>query len=139
MSRHVLRPAIPVKPLVIAAVLSIIGAGTAVLGGSYGASWAIWLGIAELVAGVGVLALALLAWRRGDVTVDLTDEGYRVEMPDGSVSSGDWEDVRKVDRIGDRLVFHHDAERRTVLAGRGIGVLERDLATHLDASRGYGA
>jgi hypothetical protein len=139
MTTHVLRPAVPLRSYVVAAVLAILGVAI-VLSSRFGANlWLLLLGALVLADAVVLVLMTTLSSRRARVAVDLDDTGYVIHSRDGDVH-GRWEQVTRVTRSedGTQLVFHQGAETRLVLIGRDVALLENDVVHYLDKNRGYG-
>ncbi len=139
MATHVLRPAVPLRSFVVAAVLAVVGAAM-VLGSRVGGNlWLLGLGGLLLADSVALVLMTTLSSRRARVAIDLDETGYVVHSREGDIR-GRWDAVTRVTRSedGTRLVFHQGAEQRLVLIGRDVGSLENDVVHYLDKNRGYG-
>ena len=143
MTTFVVRPRLPMRAFVLAALLSMLGA----LGITLSAATAIsqvwmWVSAAVLLVGVLLVITALTSMRRLRTYVDLDDTGWEVRTP-GGTRRGDWSDVTKVTIAvrGDRLTLHHRDGRRTHIVAPGptdeMQAMATDIATRLDANRGY--
>lgn len=139
---HVLNPPLPIRPVALSAGLAVIGAGVIVAGSAAGVPVAaVVIGWIALVAAIGLIVLAWVAWRKMRVRVELDDDGYTINGP-GIVEQGHWKEVTRVTQSPSSLVIHHGEQRRVQLVGLpGMGgaltALADDLAKRLDASRGY--
>lgn len=138
-------PRPPVRAYALAGLIAAVGAVLAVVASSAGwGSGAVALGLALLVAGVVLLAAAVVAARRMRVRVDLTESGYHISGPGGD-REGPWSEVSRITLAADghRLTLHHSPEHRTLLVtpnGPHDAELERlgqAMARRLDADRGY--
>ena len=138
---YTINPRPPLRAFVLAAVLSVIGALVIVVGGS--TVWNI-LGGLVLVAGLGLLVMALISMRTMRVFVDLDDEGFHVHGP-GIDKKKAWKDVTRVSLSQDEthLVFAHgEVERTHLFCPGGPGdeeftALLEDITKRLDKDRGY--
>lgn len=142
---HVLRPRPPVRAFALAAVLSVVGAFLTILLVAKGVpmGWVV-VGIVILAFGVALLVAAVISMVRLRTYVDLSDEGWTVRGPSGR-RSGSWDDVTKVtiSYNGAHLTLCHGQVARTHIIAPGniaseeMKALAEDVATYLDASRGY--
>ena len=143
MTTFVVRPRLPMRAFVLAALLSMLGA----LGITLSAATAIsqvwmWVSAAVLLVGVLLVITALTSMRRLRTYVELGDTGWEVRAP-GGTTRGLWRDVTKVTIAADgvRLTLHHPDGRRTHIVAPGptdeMQAMALDIAARLDASRGY--
>ena len=139
---HVLTPPLPLRAFAVAAGLALVGAALIVAASAAGLSGAVAVvGWVLLAGAVALLVASALSWRRMRVSVELTDDGYRITGPDAE-QQGRWADVTKVTQSPTSLTLHHGPEQRVRLVSRrGVTAelihLSGDLARRLDASRGY--
>lgn len=142
---------LPIRALVFASALSVVGAGLSTL--SSALAWPgafIVLGLLLLGAGVGLAVAAWLISRRQRASVTLNDDGYRVRTGAGH-EQGAWAEVTKVSmtedgsRIsltqgsgGDESTTHilRPASRLKTEAALWES-LAGDIASRLDKNRGY--
>ncbi|MGA4670488.1 hypothetical protein ACPCG0_11970 [Propionibacteriaceae bacterium Y1923] len=145
MKTYTLRPRLPLRAFVLAAVVSVVGALVAVLAGANGWPAAVFVGgMVLLVAAVLLVGAAVISMRSMRTFVDLDDEGFHIHGP-GVDKRGEWAEVTRVALADDgaRLVFSHGEVERTHLWCPGgatdpeFQALTRDLVTRLDRSRGY--
>ncbi len=140
MTTHVLRPALPLRSYVVAAILATLGAAM-VLGSGFGRNiWLLVFGALMLADGLVLVLMTTISAHRARVAVDLDETGYVIHSHEGDVH-GTWDQVTRVTRSADgtQLVFHQGDERRLVLIGREVTSLEGDVARYLDKNRGYGS
>lgn len=142
-SIHVIKPQPPVRAFVTAAVADLVGAVVLVAALSQGWHVAlVVLGALLLVAGVGLLVMALVSMNRFAARFTLTDDGYRLVGP-GVEHSGEWADVSKVTQSqeGSHVTIYHGAVRRTHLLFPGgdraqIDAVLADIRARLQAAKG---
>lgn len=139
MTSHILRQGLPRRPVVLACIVTVVAIVGIVVGLLRSQPAFVVLGIAFLLASAALIGAALTAWVRGQVRVELDDQGYAIHGPQG-VQRGSWANVKRVtmSEDGTRITFFHDGDRRSVLVGRGVGALGADIAAYLDRHRGYG-
>lgn len=135
----------PVRAYAVAALLCLGGAG--LLLGTLAASWPGWVSVAAvllLLLGLGLVTAAEVVRRRQGVEVELSDQGYVIRGA-GEPLRGTWDGVTKVTQSASGgLTLHHGDDARTRLLPSGyvptaqLALLGRDIARHLDRSRGYG-
>jgi hypothetical protein len=97
--------------LLVAAILSGIGlAGVQPLDRFISAAICGGLGLVGLI-------LSLMAYRRGQIRVELDRHGYSITGPSGE-RTGAWTDVSRValSRHKDKLALYHGEQRRTIIA-----------------------
>lgn len=145
MTSYVLKPRLPVRAFVLAAVLSIVGAALVVLASAQSwPNWSVGLGVFVIALGIALLLLAVGTLRTNRVQVDLDDEGYHIHGA-GLERSGTWKSVTKaaVADDGARLILSHGEVTRThiwcPMGGQDpqMKALVVEVAQRLDASRGY--
>ena len=142
-SIHVIKPQPPVRAFVTAAVADLVGAVVLVAALSQGWHVAlVVLGALLLVAGVGLLVMALVSMNRVAARFTLTDDGYRLVGP-GVEHSGEWADVSKVTQSqeGSHVTIYHGAVRRTHLLFPGgdraqIDAVLADIRARLQTAKG---
>lgn len=141
-STHLMKPRPPVRAFALAALLVVLGAALAVLPDAL--HWPvalIVLGVVLIVAGLGLLWVAVNAMRTMRVRVVLDDQGFRVEGP-GEPRQGSWTDITRVTRSPGRITLHRrDGGQTHLVVPRGgsadLAALGADIVRRLDASRGY--
>ncbi|HHV20257.1 MAG TPA: hypothetical protein GXZ30_01765 [Propionibacterium sp.] len=112
VSRHVLRPAPPIRALGVAAVGSVLGAVLIVLSAANGWSgFVTGIGVIILILGLLLLALAIWTAFKMRVQVELTPTGYTFRTPAG-IRVGVWAETQKVttSETGRRLSLHNKDE-----------------------------
>ena len=143
MSTYVVRPRLPMRAFVLAALLSMAGAVGITLVAATGAAQ-VWMWVSSMVLLLGVLLLltALTSLRRLRTYVELGEDGWEVRAP-GGTRRGLWGNVSKVTIAanGVRLTLHHTDGRRTHIVAPAptdeMQAMAEDIAARLDASRGY--
>ena len=140
--QFVIDPRPPVRAFAVAAVLALVGAGVAVIPAP--GLWQTLLIICGLVLIVGAIVLvvaALSAARRQRVMVELGEQGYRVDAPDG-VRTGTWADVKRVTAAPGRITLHQGDDERVhpvVPSGQTpqLEAIAAAISKRLDDDRGY--
>ncbi|MDA8440587.1 MAG: hypothetical protein M0Z51_17240 [Propionibacterium sp.] len=143
MTTYVVRPRLPMRAFVLAALLSMVGAvGITLVAATEAAQLWMWASSVLLLLGVLLLLTALTSLRRLRTYVELGDDGWEVRAP-GGTRRGLWRDVSKVTIAanGVRLTLHHADGRRTHIVAPAptdeMQAMAVDIAARLDASRGY--
>ena len=132
----------PVRAFAVAAVLALAGAGVAVVPAS--GMWQALLiicGLVLIVGGTVLVVAALSATRRQRVLVELGEQGYRVDAPDG-VRTGKWADVKRVTAAPGRITLHQGDDERVHLVAPGgqtpqLEAIAAGISKRLDDDRGY--
>ncbi|MEL4503472.1 hypothetical protein AAEX63_00865 [Luteococcus sp. H138] len=142
--RYVLKPALPIRAFLISAVLTLLGA--ILLAVTSGAA-ALWVALSWIVLLLGLALAGMAAYSMVKLRtfVDLDEEGYKILGP-GVEKAGSWSEVSKVTTSaqGAHLTLYHGQTSRTHILCPGGGAdaemtrLVADVASHLDADRGYG-
>lgn len=143
VTTQVLKPALPVRPFVIAAGLAVFAALLIV--GTQLAGWSIAftiIGVGFILLAVALMLLAVWSWRAMAVTVTLDDEGFAISGP-GPDQRGRWRDITKVTELPDRIVLYQgDSKRIQLVNPHGstapLEGLTAEITKRLDLSRGYG-
>ena len=136
----------PVRALAIAAGLTVIGAGTLVLGSAFG--WPVGVAVAGIVLlglGVGLAVAALILTARARTVIRADDQQLTV-LRSGRSESARWASIGEVLLVGPRLTLR-DQQGRTALVvlnrrartDPAFVALSAEIARRLDADRGYGA
>lgn len=143
-TQYIITPAPPVRGFIIAAVLTVLGAGVWVAGAAL--KWGVWsmvVGIVLVVLGVLLMIVGFVAMRVRRSTVLFTARGYRLDGP-GGTQSGTWQGVIRVTRNhrDRRLTIYGKKNARTQLvftpgAGAQFEEMLDDLVRRLDAAKGY--
>ncbi len=139
---HLVKPRPPVRAFGLAALLVVLGASLAVLADLLGWHVAVTvMGVVAILAGAGLVWLAINAVRAMQVRVVLDDAGYRVEGP-GAPRAGLWADVTRVTRAPGRITIHlRDGSLTHLVVPHGgsadMAAIGADIVRRLDASRGY--
>ncbi len=92
-------------------------------------------------AGIVLVVAALSATRRQRVLVELGEQGYRVDAPDG-VRTGKWADVKRVTAAPGRITLHQGDDERVHLVAPGgqtpqLEAIAAGISKRLDDDRGY--
>lgn len=143
VSVHVLRPPLPARAFLSAALGSVLGAILIVVSRAQG--WHVLvtaLGVILLVAGLILLGAAVITTLRVRVRAELTPTGYSFRTPAG-VRHGTWADAVRVTTSGSgrRLTFHlRDESEQIVLSPVGtddpaMSRMIQDITAHLKTSR----
>jgi len=137
-------PRTPVRAFLIAAVASIFGAGLMVL--ALINAWhvaVVVLAAIILVAGLVLLAVALLAQKASAAELVLDDEGYTVNNRAGE-QWGNWAEVTRITRAtnGGLVTIHEGDEKRTQLQFHSVDRARIDeildeMSARLDVAKGY--
>ena len=145
MKTYTLKPRLPLRAFVLAAVLSVVGALLAVLAAAQGWHVAVLVvGIVLVVAAVLLVLGSMLSLRTMRTVVELDKDGFRVHGP-GVDKHAKWPEVTRVALAdeGSRLVFSHGEVERTHLWCPGgasdpeFRALTQDVVKFLDENRGY--
>lgn len=101
------------------------------------------LGLAAIGAGLVLFVIAVWTARSRRVAVVLDEDGYEIRA-DGAGHSGRWANVARVTQGRDRITLHQrDGSRVQLVVVRGgsadLDALGADIASRLDADRGYGS
>ncbi len=145
MTSYTLKPRLPMRAFVLAALLSILGAGLVVVAASQNwAGWAVGIGIFIIALGVCAVLLAVGSLRTNRVQIDLDEQGYHIHGA-GLDKRGQWRTVTKasVADDGGRLILSHGEVSRTHIwcpmggTDPQMQALIVEVADRLDASRGY--
>ena len=139
---HQVRQRPPLRALVLAAVLALVGILLLLMADLLDRQLALTaLGVVGVVLGLALFAAAWFLARSMRVEVVLDDDGYRLAGP-GRVEKGTWAGIGKVTLGGSRITLHRkDGTRVLLVVARGgradLDALGRDIAGRLDADRGY--
>ncbi len=142
---------LPLRALVVASVVSVLGAGVMVASSAF--TWPVGLflfGAFLILAGVSLAVAAWLVSRRQRASVSLSEDGYLVHTAAGD-ESGTWGAVSKVSmaqdgsRIslvegsGDKARTTHVLRPESRLKNEAArwDALGADIASRLDKNRGY--
>ncbi|NLT30204.1 MAG: hypothetical protein GXX86_07060 [Propionibacterium sp.] len=94
MKRHVLKPPVPVRALVIAAIATVLGALIIVLTAALPWPGVVFaLGAMAVLFGLIVLGYALLAPARKQLVISTDENGYQIEGNQQQTARGSWSDV----------------------------------------------
>ncbi len=137
-------PRVPIRAFLIAAVASIVGAALMVF--ALLNAWhvaVVVLAAFILVAGLVLLAVALVAQKASAAELVLDDEGYKVVNRAGE-QLGNWAGVTRITRAtdGGQVTIHEGDEKRTQLQfhsvdGARINEILDEMGVRLDAAKGY--
>ncbi len=139
---HQVRQRPSLRALVLAALLGLVGIVLLLMANLLDRQFTLTaLGVAGLAIGLSLFAAALLLARSMRVEILLDDAGYRLTGP-VRADGGTWSDVTQVTRGASRITLHRrDGTRLQLLVARGgradLDALGRDIASRLDADRGY--
>ncbi|MGJ3508210.1 hypothetical protein [Enemella sp. A6] len=137
MKRYVLQPPVPVRALVIAAVLVVAGALLVVL--SNALSWPgllMVLGVLLLVLGAVLIGFAFIAPIRLKVAVTTDESGYRI-TGGNQQAAGQWAEISRAVQSdsGGRITLEHRDGREThiLVPGNANRTVMDDIATDIGA------
>lgn len=140
--QFVIVPRLPVRAFALAAVLALVAAGLVVvpLDGVLRTVLVV-VAVVLFVLAALVVGLAFAASRRQRVTVNLDEDGYRVDTPAG-VRLGTWKDVTRVTTAPGRITLHQGEEERVhLVAPTGqvpqLDAIAQAISKRLDDDRGY--
>lgn len=143
-TRYIITPRPPVRGLLIAAVLSVLGAGLLVA--SIALDWHPAAGIGGgvvLLLGIVLMLIGFVAMRSRRSELLFTSAGYELKGP-GGVQKGSWKGVSKVTQstTSRRLTIFNSKGRRTQLvfspgAQAQFEQMLADMVERLDHAKGY--
>lgn len=137
-------PRVPIRAFLIAAVASIVGAVLMVF--ALINAWHVAVLVVAIVivlAGLGLLVVALLAQKASAAELTLDEDGYTLTSRAGE-QSGTWAEVTRITRAksGGQVSIHEGDEKRTVLQFHSIerariAEILDEMSVRLDAANGY--
>jgi hypothetical protein len=140
---HEVRQRPPVRALALAGVLMLVGLVLMLMATVLEANLPLTV-LGLVVIGLGLALFGAAEWtaRTMRVQVNLDEDGYLIQARTAS-QAGTWADVVRVTRGQDRITLHHkDGSGVQLVVARGrvedLDALSSDIATRLDANRGYG-
>lgn len=143
-TRYIITPRPPVRGLLIAALLVVLGAGLLVA--AVALDWHPAAGVAGGVVfllGIVLMVIGFVSMRTRRSELLFTDSGYQLKGPDG-VQKGSWKGVSRVTRstTSRRLSIVNSKGRRTQLvfapgAQAQYEQMLADMVERLDSAKGY--